>query len=152
MSNNDHKVSSMKNALRKKGFRLSQEREIIIGTLINLKSYATADELYLEIVKSGSTVSRATIYRTLNMLVEQGLVSQISYGREFKRRFGANIKDHCYAVCQRCGKVEQMHLNVKRFKKIAQEVTGYELSFCQIAFEGICPKCRKAILHGGDNK
>ncbi len=145
MSNNQG-IRHIKKSLQDKGFRLTKERETIIETLRKCKCPLTADNLYLKIVKSTPTVSRATVYRCLKLLVGQDIINQINYGGKIKSRFDTNIKSYrYYAICRNCGKVKDICLKVDDLRQKAQELSEYRILSYNIAFVGICPRCKKVV-------
>ena len=150
--NNISTAESMLHSLHDNGIRLTRTRALIIKALCKYNGHFTADELYLRLSKSPYPVSRATIYRNLRIMAEQGLISVISVGKDLKKRFSKKTDSHSYLVCRMCGEVKEVKLNPETVKEELQDMTDYELLPSQVSIVGLCPKCSKAITDDKGNK
>lgn len=94
-------------ALRQQGHRMTFQREMIVEALAHSGRHMTAEEV-LDIVRQKTrAVNIATIYRTLDLLVENGLVTRIDLGEG--RVVYATVRHgpHIHLVCRRCGRVQE---------------------------------------------
>jgi Fur family transcriptional regulator, ferric uptake regulator len=92
--------------LRKKGYRVTPERTVILREIYASDDHFDADELFIKLKQKGGRVSRATVYNTLELLVDCNLVSQNSFGHKhlhYERSYGYEHHDHI--ICDDCGKV-----------------------------------------------
>lgn len=92
--------------LRKKGYRSTPERAMVLNEIYASAGHFDADEIFIRMKQKGSNISRATVYNTLELLVECNLVSQNSFGHKhlhYERIYGYEHHDHI--VCEDCGKV-----------------------------------------------
>ena len=129
--------------LTKKGLKYTFERRQILEEVLALKLHFDADELY-EIVKGkGLRVSRDTVYRTLPLLLECGVV-QKSVGdgrREYFER--TSVKGHHdHMVCISCGKI--LEFNSPEIEKLQDKVcekNGFKLVFHDHRLFGHCKDC-----------
>ena len=80
------------------------QRSLVFETVNKLQCHATADEIYKTIVKEHPNVSRATVYRNLNLLSEMGDIRKIEIpgGAD---RFDHLCHDHCHVKCEKCGRI-----------------------------------------------
>lgn len=103
--------------LKTKGLRSTPQRNTIIDIIFESDEHFTADELWDRIRKSNSKASRATVYRTLGLLVEANLLHEIDLGEDIKT-YDPNFNDkpaHNHLICVDCGKVlefEDNHLEL----------------------------------------
>ena len=103
--------------LKKKGLRSTPQRNAIIDIIFESEDHFTADELWERIRKTNSKASRATVYRTLGLLVEANLLYEIDLGEDTKT-YDPNFNDkpaHNHLICIDCGKVlefEDAHLEL----------------------------------------
>jgi Fur family ferric uptake transcriptional regulator len=130
--------------LRTKGLSLTQERETILNEVFSLEGHFEAEELLFSLRKKKKRVSRATVYRTLDLLVDAGLVGKADMGEKhshYEHIFGHLHHDHL--VCIRCGKViEFSDKRIERSMKKLCEKGGFEhISHCFQVF-GYCKNCR----------
>jgi len=143
--NNQKLVTQLKNIIKQKGMKYTEQREIILKILLNYDGHLSAEELLTIIKKEYPNISIgiATIYRTLNFLEEVNLISSISFGVDGKK-YEKNIdKHHDHLICIKCGKiVEFIDEEIeKRQVQIAKE-NGFTLTDHLMQLYGICEKCR----------
>ena len=130
--------------LRTKGLSLTQERETILNEVFSKEGHFEAEELLFSLRKKKKRVSRATVYRTLDLLVDAGLVGKADMGEKhshYEHIFGHLHHDHL--VCIRCGKViEFSDKRIERSMEKLCEKGGFEhTSHCFQVF-GYCKNCR----------
>lgn len=103
--------------IRRKGLRRTGQRDLIIQSVFSKDEHFTADELFDRVRKSSSDISRATVYRTLALLVEADLLREIDLG-ENQTTYDPNFLDrpaHNHLVCIDCGRVvefEDAHVDL----------------------------------------
>jgi Fur family ferric uptake transcriptional regulator len=93
--------------LARKSLRLTGPRRAIIEAVFNTGKHFTADELLKWARRRDKSVSRATVYRTLPLLTESGLVSELDFGKDHKI-YDPNYAEHPHhnhIICQDCGKI-----------------------------------------------
>jgi len=123
--------------------RNTLQRTLVLETVQRLKSHPTADEIYAEISKVYPSISRATVYRNLQQLCEQGVIQK----REIPGspdRYDHIIGDHYHARCICCGKI--IDIGVSKEDNLDNDVTdshGFTLMGHTVVFDGICPDCQK---------
>ena len=87
--------------LRKRGFRMTPQREIILSVLHDVEGLATAEDIYRRVQKVSSSVDISTVYRTLDLLQEFDLVSFVEVGDADRRYELLGIHGpHLHLVCQ----------------------------------------------------
>lgn len=121
----------------------SRQREEIIKVIKNSYDHPTAEDIYMTVKVKDPAVSRSTVYRNLNLLVENKLINKIpmQIGAD---RFDYIRKPHNHAICIKCGKIFDFEYNFEyeEIKKIVREQTGIEISDKGIALDGICNSCK----------
>jgi Fur family ferric uptake transcriptional regulator len=105
------------NFIRKKGLRQTSQRDEILEVIFATDEHFTPDELFDRLRAAGSKASRATVYRTLSLLVEADLIHEIELG-DGQTTYDPNFIDHPnhnHLICVDCGKVvefEDSHLDL----------------------------------------
>lgn len=123
--------------------RNTLQRELTLKTVRKLHGHYTADEIYAAMEKEYPTVSRATVYRNLNVLAEEGEILRVPIA-DGADRFDFTIKDHYHLLCVGCDKVFDVDMDViPDVKQKIKDAHGFELLDYSIIFKGICPDCRK---------
>jgi Fur family peroxide stress response transcriptional regulator len=123
-----------------KGLQLTAQRLAILGYLEGNKEHPTAREIYKNVSKKFPTMSFATVYKTLEILVEKGYLVELNIEAD-KRRFDPNTEPHHHLICTRCKKIVDLHRNFDLSIPDSQK-EDFEIIGNRIEFFGICPKCR----------
>ncbi len=128
--------------LQAAGYRLTPQRLALVHLLSRDDSHPSADQIFARLRAEYPTVSLATVYNTLDMLVELGeaLTLDLSEGctRYDVRRPGA----HPHVICRVCGRVADLDLDgLERFIEAARTSTAFGDLQPRIHFDGVCPTC-----------
>ncbi|MGD7653651.1 MAG: Fur family transcriptional regulator [Verrucomicrobiales bacterium] len=146
--------------IQKKGLRRTGQREEIVEEVFSKDEHFTAEELYDRIRKTTSGISRATVYRTLALLVEADLLREIDLG-DNQTTYDPNFLDkpaHNHLVCIDCGKViefEDSHIELLNdcvtrrlgFRAV-RETLKIEATCEQLRLKGSCPNLLERRLSG----
>ena len=119
------------------------QKQLVIAAVRALCGHPTAEDVYDEIIKSYPDISKGTVYRNLNTLVETGLLSRISVP-DSADRDDYILTRHYHVQCTRCKKflnVENMDYFQGLDDQIAQ-LTGFKMESHNIVFVGVCPECQ----------
>ena len=111
-----------------------------IGSGIHL----SAEEVHSQLIQSKSKVSLATVYRTLRLLVEMGLLNELelSEGGHRFELLSHDHPDHHHLICVRCGRTEEFESNqVVLAGRMASEKLGFTLIESTLNVRAICPNC-----------
>lgn len=125
-----------------RAFKRSKQRERILETLRQTTTHPTADWVYARLKPDFPKLSLGTVYRNLNILVEQDLVRRIDNGSSFDR-YDARFNPHYHFICERCGKI--IDLDVPVNNSLEQEIsakTGLLIKRHKIDFFGLCQDCQ----------
>jgi Fe2+ or Zn2+ uptake regulation protein len=122
--------------------RETKQRAAILKVLRNTRVHPTADWIYEEVKKEIPNISKGTVYRNLQVLQENGAVSELNLNGTVSR-FEAKQESHYHFRCEQCGRVIDVDVPVE--KKLDQRVakkTGLKISNHQLEFRGICHDCQ----------
>jgi len=97
----DAVTEELRDRLRGKGYRLTPQRELILRAVEKLR-HATPDEVYAEVQESSSAVNRSTVYRTLEVLEELGLVRHAHITDRAPTYHAVGDHEHFHLVCRNC--------------------------------------------------
>jgi len=96
----------LKKILKAKGVKLTKEREEIINEIEKIEGHFDPEELYIRMKNHGSKVSRASVYRTLPLLLESGFIEVVErFDRHTHYEKVDNKKHHDHMICIKCGKI-----------------------------------------------
>ena len=125
--------------LIKHSIRPSVQRTAIMDYLINNRNHPTVDEIYLALVPGMPTLSKTTVYNTLNLFVERGAVQVLNID-EKNARFDINTSIHAHFICSRCGKIQDI-FEISPENLEIKENHDFVVAKVEISYHGICKDC-----------
>ncbi|CUH97556.1 hypothetical protein P22_3687 [Propionispora sp. 2/2-37] len=136
-------MDSITTLLRNKGFKVTPQRLAIYNVLVNTKTHPSAEMIFNELQPVYPTMSLATVYKTVEILRELGMVQMLNVGED-SFRYDAIVETHPHICCTACGRVDDLEgIDSAEFVKSVEAATPYELTGQQFYFYGICPECQK---------
>ena len=131
--------------LRDQGLPVTQQRDAVAEVVFSSTENQSVEDLERKLRERGERIGKATVYRTLEMLVKSGLVAEHDFGEGFKRYehlFGQPpVREHL--VCTECGKVTAIHSH--DLNKLHQEEAarhGFLPARYRLAIYGLCRECQ----------
>ncbi len=131
--------------LASENLKLTPQRVAILDTIFAAHGHFDADDLFFALRKDGKRISKATVYRTLELLIGAGLIRQLDFGkghRAFELVFGRSHHDHL--ICTSCGKVVEFddptiqELQARVCRRLSFRPESHSLRIL-----GRCASCRK---------
>jgi Fur family peroxide stress response transcriptional regulator len=123
-------------------FRRSKQRERMLELLRSTKNHPTASWLYDNLKKEFPYLSFGTVYRNLNILIEQNLIRKIDFGSTFDR-FDCNTDEHYHFICEKCNSVTDLEMPVmQELNDRVDAATNFITKRHRIEFYGLCEKCK----------
>ena len=124
-------------------YRRSRQRAQILELLRSTTSHPTAQEIYDRLRNEFPHLSLGTVYRNLNILVEQGEIKRLQYGSTFDR-YDGSTNPHYHFICTVCNRVYDMPIQpFSKLEAIADKQSEHSVHAHSIDFYGICENCRK---------
>lgn len=128
--------------LKASNIRITPQRYAILEYLIETDTHPTADEIYRKLVHRFPNISVATVYNNLRLFTKIGFVEEMTYG-DGSSRFDFTSTQHYHAICENCGKIEDIYYpGLDDVEIAAQNLTGYEITRHRLEIYGICPECK----------
>ena len=133
--------SDLTKQLRAKGYRLTPARQLVLSAVSGLE-HATPDAICAEVQRTASSVNLSTVYRTLELLEELGLVTHTHLGHGAPIYHAAAEQQHLHLVCRVCGRVTEAQPNVADplVEKLRAD-QGFEIDVAHFAIFGRCAEC-----------
>jgi Fur family transcriptional regulator, ferric uptake regulator len=129
--------------LRSRGYRITPQREMIVEAIAHRGHHINAEEVFAQVQERTSAVNITTVYRTLELLVEQGLASRIDLGEGRVIYATYQHGAHIHLVCRQCGQVldaNQDMLSVLNHQ--LQSEFGFAADLQHISVVGLCKACQ----------
>jgi Fur family ferric uptake transcriptional regulator len=133
-------------ALKQRGFRLTRQRQILLDLLDRTGAHLDAETLYRLAHEKDPKLNRVTVYRTLKLLKEGGLVDELDlmhhagdqHYYETRRK-----QEHAHIVCLRCGKVEEYFGEpLQRLRRQIEKTFGFQILIARTEVGGYCAHCK----------
>ena len=122
--------------------RNTKQRQLVLDAVRARCDHPSADQIYLDVRAIDGRISRGTVYRNLNVLVQQGEVLQVKLPHT--DRFESHLDTHYHLLCTGCGAVCDVPMPYhENLDQQAAEKTGYVIERHRAVFEGRCPDCRR---------
>ncbi|MGS0763680.1 Fur family transcriptional regulator [Syntrophomonas curvata] len=135
------------NFLKMHNIKPSHHRIRVFQYLTERRNHPTVDLMFHDLVAEIPTLSKTTLYNTLNLFVERGIVSLITID-ENESRYDADTSLHGHLQCNKCGEVYDIGLQLSSID--FADLDKFEVEESHIYFKGVCPQCLK--MRGGHNK
>lgn len=131
--------------LREHNLPVTAQRLAIADVLLNSEHHLSAEDVAKEVSARGRSVGTATVYRTIDTLLESGLLVERDFGEGFRRFEPArDVPNHEHLVCTQCGKVEEFRdERLERMTTIVAESRGFARQRHRLVIHGICRDCQR---------
>ena len=125
--------------------RNTVKKQLIIDTLTALGSHKTAREVYLGLQKTHPEIGRATVYRVLSAMADDGFLKKIDMAGG-DSRYDITVAPHDHIICRVCGRVDDVWLDGgEKIKDHIVDASGYTVESERIEFVGLCRECGKKL-------
>jgi Fur family ferric uptake transcriptional regulator/Fur family peroxide stress response transcriptional regulator len=122
--------------------RLTPQRQAVLDVLLASHDHPTAQDVFDRVRHTTPGIGAATVYRALNLLVEQGHALELDLG-DAAARYDANTARHDHVVCARCGAAADVDAPLPpRLAEAVAKVTGFAVTTHDLVFRGLCPTCQ----------
>lgn len=128
-----------------RGEKLTEPRRILVRHIFDSHKHFDADELVADLREAGRRVSRSTVYRTLRLLVEAGLLRELRLTNRsaYEHDYGYASHDHLH--CTECNTIiEFSNAEIQRIRDAVSLEHGFRPSGHRFVISGVCPACSRA--------
>lgn len=132
--------------LESRSLRLTSQRQAIVDSVFDTEEHFTAEQLLEWSRSRDKSVSRATVYRTLPLLTESGLVREMDFGKDYKfydPNYAAH-PNHSHIICQDCEKIVEFESD--KIAKLEDEIThqlGFSVTTQRLQITATCEELKK---------
>ena len=128
--------------LRERGYRLTPQRQLVLEAVAAIR-HGTPEEIFAEVHRRAEGVNISTVYRTLELLEELGLVTHTHLGHGAPAYHAPVDREHLHLVCEQCGAVTETGLAVADpLVRRLDEEHGFATDLQHFAIYGRCQACR----------
>ena len=139
-------AAGIQNSLKERGIRLTRQRRILLELLDRSGRHLNAESLYQMAIEKDPKLNRVTVYRTLKMLKQGGLVDELDlmhYGGD-QHYYETRLKqEHAHVICLRCGKVEEFFGEpLQKLRRQIEAHFGFHILLARTEVGGYCSHCQ----------
>ncbi len=139
----EKRMAQIKKDMRQRGLKLTQQRLEIFNEVAGSGDHPCAETIYRVVRKRLPTVSLDTVYRTLWLFLDLGLIATLGPARE-RVRFDANIKPHHHFVCRQCGSIYDFYSPELDRLEVPGEIEDFgQGEKINVEVQGLCRECLK---------
>ena len=136
--NLNKKIENFATTLTEKDMKPSYQRIKILQYLISKRNHPTVDKIFNDLIKEIPTLSKATVYNTLDLFKKKNLARVVTI-EDNETRFDAKVVNHGHFKCESCGSIYDFEINIDSFSTDLLE--HFKINEKNVYFKGICPGC-----------
>jgi len=145
-------LEEFKTLLKENNLKFTTQRESVFKTLFEYDKHFSPEDLYNLLKKKhpNSNIGMTTVYRTLNLLEENKLVTSISFGIAGKKYEFGYKSHHDHLICEACGKIEEFEdETIEKLQEKIAKMRGFKMTEHVMQLFGICKECQ--VNQNGEN-
>ena len=119
---------------------MSKQKDAILNIILSSPVHLTAEEIFLECKRQNVSISIATVYRNLGILVEEEKIGKVSLPGQ-PDRYDKLLTSHFHAICDRCHQIEDIDL--PDLTEFLEKQTGLRIHSYEVCVHHVCAACRK---------
>ncbi len=135
-------TETIQQRFKDQGLKSTPQRTAIYKALLETTSHPTAEDLYLHVSQDYPMISQNTVYYTLGVLQQAGLIREVNVGHD-RARYDGNLSPHHHLICNDCQSIVDVmdeRLNELSFPEGIP--SGFTITDYQVEFRGYCKACR----------
>jgi Fur family ferric uptake transcriptional regulator len=139
---------ALDDALRARGLRATLQRRLVLQAVVAL-GHGTPEQVCERVRESAPSLSPSTVYRTLELLEELGVISHTHLGHGAPTYHAAAHADHLHLVCRRCGGIQEAAAATA--SALVAELSdryGFEVDLSHLSLDGLCGGCAETVAPG----
>ncbi len=125
--------------------RNTMQKALTYEAVMSYPGHPSADDVYRVISAEHSSISKATVYRNLALLSEEGRIGKVESFGNGEVHYDHRAEKHCHGYCTKCGRVVDIDLSYDNelVVKASPMEDGFAITSHELIFEGICKECRE---------
>ncbi|MBL0707819.1 MAG: transcriptional repressor [Sulfurimonas sp.] len=116
-------------------------QRLAMSDAMYVNGHINIDALYLIMLKKFHSISLATIYKNINLMLENSFIQEVKIPQD-KSVYELSKDIHSHLVCQKCKEVFDINLELETVLSEAQQQSGFKICKTSLVFSGICKKCQ----------
>ncbi|MGF7431537.1 Fur family transcriptional regulator [Thermoanaerobacterium thermosaccharolyticum] len=142
-----NEIDDIKESLKQKGFKLTTQRRAILDVIIeNREKHLSSEEIYDLVKEKYPEIGLATVYRTLQLFDELGVIYKLNFddGRSRYELYHNEDHQHHHLICLKCGSVIEMEGDLlENLEEAIENTKNFQIVDHNVKFFGYCSKCKQ---------
>ena len=113
-----------------------------IANALNRNGHMTIEKLYEVMLKKFNAISLATIYKNINLMIENAFIQEVKIPNE-KSVYELSKESHAHVVCSKCNAIEDITLDLSKTVEIASQTSHFKIDKADLVLSGLCQKCQQ---------
>jgi Fur family peroxide stress response transcriptional regulator len=136
--------------LRHRGIAVTPQRLAVMAVLQSRRDHPSADHIYQEVRRGLPAISFNTVYKTLEILCQRGMVIKVNPLHAVARYDGATGR-HAHLICRQCHRIIDLEWEGSEVPVLpAEALQGFQIEHPSLTFWGLCPGCQPSESHEED--
>lgn len=129
-------------------FKNTTQRAAVLDEVRLSQSHLTAGEIFERVRRRDPRIGYGTVYRTLHLLAEHGLIQELTFADQASR-YDGRVERHDHVHCLQCGVLLDVDVPVALIARhVASEQSGFDITSHHTVFAGVCPDCKSGHRDG----
>lgn len=130
--------------LRERGYRMTPQRLAIVRIVAEDVRHPTVDQVFETVHERFPTTSRATVYKTFELLKDIGELLEFEFSEGGNRYDAKRVEPHAHVLCDGCGRMEDLEIDVADGSLVAEASanSSFLVTRQRVEFYGLCAKCQ----------
>ena len=133
-------MNNFTDILRAHNLKATPQRLEIANTLYQ-RGHVNIEDLYETMLKKFNSISLATIYKNINLMIENAFIQEVKIPNA-KSVYELTKEAHSHMVCEKCGYVEDIRLDLSAVTALASSETEFQINRANLVFSGLCKNCQ----------
>ena len=138
------RYEDIETTLRSRGFRMTPQRLAIVRIIAEDVRHPTVDQVFETVHEHFPTTSRATVYKTFELLKDVGELLEFEFSEGGNRYDAKRVGPHAHVLCDGCGRMEDLEIDAADGSLVAEANanSSFDVRRQRVEFYGLCPKCQ----------
>ncbi len=139
------RLDKFRDFIRERGLKSTRQRDEIANWFFKHKGHLSADQIYREVKETVPGIGFSTVYRTMKLLLEAGLVSERHFGNA-EALYENVVGHHDHCICTACGRITEFEdEKIEELQRAVAERAGFLLISHKMELYGLCATCRSKV-------
>ena len=134
-------MNNYTDTLRQHNLKATPQR-LEIANALDYNGHMTIEKLYEVLLKKFNSISLATIYKNINLMVENAFIQEVKIPNN-KSVYELTKETHSHIVCRKCNTIQDITLDLSQTAQLASQTSHFKIDKADLVLSGVCQKCQQ---------